>query len=296
MDGSQALIALRKAEPRSVPLGEITADEALQPRIIEAVRYGQRALSRKLSEQHIVGMMRKLDGDARTDLDPILLANTSEGLIIVDGFQRTRAYELAGRNVIPARVFPMSRETAAMAAQLANLDRRALDLHPDQRREALWQWIAAMTSGTGMGLPIPQRALYRETGVSRNTIASMLKHMPHAACRTWPKEDCHPVTGFVRWHVVRRDLVERFAETEGNDDEDDSMSNRDRRAAENVAEKLVALITLTEPHILKQGFARAIHHLQNAAYDEDDKAAIAMLRQAQSAHAGHSDDDADSDF
>lgn len=285
MDGKQALGALRNAKPVRVPIDEIIADEALQPRILDAVRYGQRALVRKLSEQQTVNLMRKLEGDTRRDLDPILLARTDSGLLVVDGFHRLRAYELAGRITIPARVFEMNRETAAMAAQLANLDLRALDVHPDQRREALWQRIAEMTGGTGQGLPVSQRALVAETGVARNTIASMLKHMPHAARRAWPEEDRHPVTGFVRWHVVKRDLVERFTDEEGNDEEDDAMNSRDRKAMEQVAEKLIALITLTEPHVLKGGFARAIHHLQNVTYDEDDKAAIAMLRQTQRAHA-----------
>lgn len=135
MDAKAALTALRRAKVERVPIEAITADEGLQPRLPEAVRHGQRGTTRKLSEQHTVTLLRWLEGDAREDLAPILLARTDAALLVVDEFHRLRAYGLAGRNMIPARTYPMKRATAAMAAKLANLDQRTLDLHPDQRRE-----------------------------------------------------------------------------------------------------------------------------------------------------------------
>ena len=297
MDAKATLTALRGADVTRVPLDEITADEALQPRVPEAVRYGHRRTTCKLSEQHTITLLRRLEGDAREDLDPILLARAETGLLVVDGFHRLRAYELAERNTIPARVYPMTRKMAAMVAKLANLDQRALDLHPDQRREAVWQWMVVSTDGSGEDLPMSQRKIAAETGVARDTIASMLKHMSRAARREWPPEDCHPVTGFVRWDVVKRDLLARFADTDSDDDEDDPVSKHIRREAEQFADKLVTLCANTTPEARKLGLSWAIRSMDETTYDDNDKAALAMLRQARRGLAEYDgDDDTDADF
>lgn len=97
--------------------------------------------------------------------------------------------------------------------------------------------MAAVTDGTGEQLPTSQRKITGWTAVARNTIASMLKHMPLAARRAWPKDDCDPVTGFVRWDVVKRGLLDKFAGEHADDNRDDEMDYQTNRKAEALAER-----------------------------------------------------------
>lgn len=302
MDARAALNALRTATRTDVPIDAITADEDLQPRVLEAVKFGQRTAVNKQSEQHTLALLRRLEGDAGTDFAPILLADTGDALLVVDGFHRLRAYEHAERNTIPARVFPMKRKTAAMAATLANLDMRALDMHPDQRRESLWQLMGSLSERGSKPLPISQRQLSALTGVARNTVSSMWKHMPHAAAREWNPDDCHPVTGFVRWHIVKRDMMPGFANEQDDEDGEDGMNARLRRESEQIADTLVQMVTFRDPRAFKRGLWLAVAQMESGAYDydADDKAALEALRQARRslvAHAGRGpDDDLTPDF
>ena len=253
-----ALRALQAAQAQRVPLASITMDADLQPRRLNVVQYGERFATQKASEHHMLDMLRHLKANPKNHLPPILLANDGERLLVVDGFHRTTAYMAARRQKIPARVYPLTKREAVMAAKLANLDNRALPLHRDQRIEVRWQQLAAVVEIVNGAAVSPMSAvklgdLWR---IDRRTIGSMLKHLPWVArattAGTWDKRNLDPGTGFPYWVAVKRRLREKHQP----EHEEDELTDADVQRADRIAAKLVPLLTQDRAKVIRLALQR----------------------------------------
>jgi len=253
-----ALRTLQAAQVQRVPLASITMDADLQPRRLNVVQYGERFAAQKASEHHMLGMLQHLQANPKNHLPPVLLAKVGEQSLVVDGFLRTTAYMAAGRRNIPARVYPLTKREAAMAAKLANLDNRALPLHRDQRVEVRWQQLATVVEIVNGAAASPMSAvkLGGLWGIDRRTIGSMLKHLPWVARETtagaWDKRDLDPGTGFPYWVAVKRRLREKHQP----EHEDDELTDADVQRADRIAAKLVPLLTQDRAKVIRLALQR----------------------------------------
>ena len=141
----QALQRLQAAKVRYVPLAELKTDEALQPRDSRMVPYREKERVKNRGEEHIGRMLCRLKPSADIHLEPLLVAEIGKQLLVVDGHHRLMAYKRAQRETIPVRVMPMDYQQAVMVSKLVNCSDRALEMHPEQQRDAAWQYLAAIT-------------------------------------------------------------------------------------------------------------------------------------------------------
>lgn len=253
-----ALTKLQEAPAQRVPLADITMDADMQPRRLNVVQYGERFAAQKASEHHRLDMLRHLQANPKNQLPPVLLAKVGERLHVVDGFHRTTAYMAAGRRNISARVYPLTRREAVMAAKLANLDNRALPLHRDQRVEVRWQQLAAVVkivNGEAMP-PMSAVKLSGLWGIDRRTIGSMLKHLPWVArttsAGTWDERDLDPGTDFPYWIAVKQKLREKHQP----EHEEDELTDADVKRADRIAAKLVPLLTRDKTKVIRLALRR----------------------------------------
>jgi len=191
---------------QQLPLSAIRTDDAFQPRLEHVLPYGVRISTQQRSDDHVAVMRLHLDASQAAELEPVLAANVGGQVFMVDGHHRLRAYEVAKRATIPARVSAMTRTDAVAASKLANCVPRSLPLMPAQRWEAAWQWMALVTDQWRMPLEKSHsyRAIGDRFGVNKDTIMAMVKRGPRISRERWEESECDPGTGFPRWDVVKR--------------------------------------------------------------------------------------------
>jgi hypothetical protein len=200
-----ALERLQSAEVRRVPLDALQTDEALQPRELRMVPFRFQTGVQARSEEHAGTMRLALEANASVDLEPLLVAEIDGGLFIVDGHHRLKAYRLARKDAVPCRAVPMRRAEAVMVSKLVNCSSRALEMHPEQRRDAAWQYLAGLTRQGADGLPAGEstRSIGGRFGISHTTVATMLRTLPKVNPKEWDTSAHDPGTGFPRWRYVR---------------------------------------------------------------------------------------------
>lgn len=205
MNPQAALERLQAAGVRRVPLDSLQTDEALQPRELRMVPFRFQAGVQGRSEEHAGTMRLAVEANASVELEPLLVAEIERGLFVVDGHHRLRAYRLARREAAPCRVMAMRRREAVMVSKLVNCSSRALEMHPEQRRDAAWQYLAEVTRQGADGLPAGEstRSIGGRFGVSHTTVATMLRTLPKVNPKEWPAGAHDPGTGFTRWRYVR---------------------------------------------------------------------------------------------
>lgn len=240
----QTLSRWRQATPRHVPCNGIRTDPALQPRDEKLVPYRDRHRLEKQSAEHVAAMRGLLDSSTSAQLEPVLLADVGGTLLLVDGHHRLTAYRAQRRVAIPARVLETSRERALLASKLVNLDGAKLPLHPEQRREAAWQYLASVTHSGALPLPSGEslRTVAGRFGIAHSTVSAMLKRLPEVIPGEFAGEACDPGTGWPRWRYLRSDPWKAGA---------DAMQpeQRMRWQAERMAKSLARLLDGTDPAV-----------------------------------------------
>lgn len=204
-----ALQRLEAAEAQQLPLASLATDEALQPRAPRLIPFREQTKTERRSEEHIGTMRLALEAAQCLELEPVLVAEIDGRRFIVDGHHRLKAYRHAKRPTIPARVLPMDRREAVLVSKLVNCAERALEMHPEQRRDAAWQYLAQVTRWGTEGQPaqLPDgeslRTVQGRFGIGKDTVATMLRKLPEVKLADFLPEALDPGTGFPRWRYMR---------------------------------------------------------------------------------------------
>lgn len=172
------------APVQSISLKTIQTRDALQPRVARLIPLRDKGRAEECREQHITSLRLVLEATERNQLDPVWLAELDStaphgvDLSVVDGHHRLRAYALAGREAIPARVVRLDWNTAVIISKLVNCTGRSLALHPEQCRDAAWQYLASITERGATELTAGEslRSIAAKFSISKNTVSSMLSY------------------------------------------------------------------------------------------------------------------------
>lgn len=258
MTVDQALQRLQSAEVQQLPLALLKTDDALQPRMERLVPFRDRARIEGTSTRHAGTMRLVLQASHTQQLEPVLVADVDGGLFVVDGHHRLRAYQLAERETIPARVLPMKHLMAVLVSKLVNCAGRAMEMHPEQQRDAAWQYLAAVTKRGTAALPAGEslRTIAARFGIGKDTVSAMLRKLPEVNPADWSSAAHDPGTGFPHWRYIRD------AGT-GWQDMEQKMTPEQltQHAAERAAKKIGAVLDKLTP----AAAARALEMLANEA-------------------------------
>lgn len=244
MTVEQTLQRLQAAEVRRVAITELRTDDTLQPRELRMVPFVKQRSVETRSEEHIGTLRLALEAANSVELEPLLVAEIDGGLFVVDGHHRLKAYQRAQREIVPVRVAPMEHRRAVMVSKLVNCEARALEMHPEQRKDAAWQYLAHMTRQGAVGLPAGEslRTVAGRFGIGYGTAQRMLRKLPKVNPKEYPEAAHDPGTGFPRWRHVReagagwRDMESKM-----------TPEQLTRREAEKAARKLGDLMDKTSP-------------------------------------------------
>ncbi len=277
MTVEQALQRLQAAEVQQLPLSALKTDEALQPREARMVPFREQGSVEGRSEEHVGIMRLVLEAAQGIELEAVLLADVDGSLFVVDGHHRLKAYRRAQRETIPARVLPMDRLGAVLLSKLVNCSSRALEMHAEQRRDAAWQYLAAVTRRGAVGLPAGEslRAVGGRFGVGHETARRMLRKLPMVNPRDWSTEALDTGTGFPRWRYVREagagwhDLKEKL-----------DVEQMTQHEAEKLAKKIGALMDKATPEAVRRAVRMLGIEAQLEAVNEDSLAFAAETGEA----------------
>lgn len=193
----------RTIEPQQTTIGRIREVEAFQPRNTRLAPFRDRGRLESASEQHVADLASKLcDG---RDLDPLLVANIRGTLYLIDGHHRLRAYRRERRRSVPVRIRDSTKAEAIMASKAVNCDGVKLPMHPEQQREAAWQYLAMRTDQGRRTLPEGEslRSIGRTFGTSKDTVAAMLRKLPKVNPGDYSEDARDPGTGWPQWKHVK---------------------------------------------------------------------------------------------
>jgi len=270
----QALERLKVAEVRQLPLTSLQTDEALQPRNGRMVPFREQTRMEGRSREHIGTMRLTLEASQAIQLEPVLVAEIDDGLYVIDGHQRLKAYQLAGRETVPARVCSMGRREAVLASKLANCGERALEMHAEQKRDAAWQYLAAITRQGASGLPEAEsrRTVVARFGIGYGTVDRMLHKLPKVNPKDWPIEALDPGTGWPRWRYTREAGA-------GWQDMENQMTPEQltQREAEKLARKIGGLLDKATPAAMRRALEMLADEAKLAANNADTLAFLADI-------------------
>jgi ParB-like chromosome segregation protein Spo0J len=196
----------REQKPRVVPRESVKTDAALQPRVERLAPCQHWHRLEEQSAEHVACMRGVLAASITAELDPVLIAEVDGVLYLVDGHHRLRAYALEKRQGVPARVLKVTDRQALITSKLVNLDGAKLPMHNEQRKDAVWQYLAEVTYRGRLGLPAgqSQKGLAARFGVSRDTVQRMLLKLPQVDPTEFHGEALDAGTGWPRWKHVRQ--------------------------------------------------------------------------------------------
>lgn len=249
-----------------MPLSVLKTDDALQPREARMVPFRDQTRVEKRSEEHVGTMRLALEAAHSIELEPVLVADVAGVLYVVDGHHRLKAYRRAQRETIPARVMPLTKLEAVMVSKLVNCAERALEMHSQQKLDAAWQYLAAVTHRGAAGLPEGEscRSVVGRFGIGIGTVHRMLRKLPEVSPKDWRTEALDTGTGFPRWRYVReagsgwQDMKEKM------DVEQITQHN-----AEKLAKKMGALMDKATPEEVRRAVQMLGIEAQLAAGNED---------------------------
>jgi len=211
-------------------------------------------------------MRLALEGAQGIQLEPVLVADIKGGLFVVDGHHRLKAYSLALRQTIPARVCPMRRCEAVLASKLVNVSARALEMHREQRADAAWQYLTTVTRIGADGLPKGEslRTVAGLFGIGKDTVRTMLCRLPKVNPKEYSEASYDPGTGFPRWRYVREAGA-------GWQDMESKMTPEQltQHEAEKLAKKLGALIEKASPRAVQRALEMLANEAKLAANNAD---------------------------
>ena len=239
MEVDRTLQRLQAAEAQQLPICTLNTDATFQPRESRMVPFKDHARVERRSEEHIGTMRLALDAAVSIQLEPVLVAEVEGALFVVDGHHRLSAYKRAKRDTIPARVYPMKRQTAVLVSKLVNCTDRALEMHSEQKLDAAWQYLAAITRRGTQELPKGEscKTIAGRFGIGHGSVHRMLKKLPKVHPNSWPSDALDSGTGFPRWRKVREaglDWEQNLAEMD--------MDQITQHEAEQLAKKIGALM------------------------------------------------------
>lgn len=242
MNVDAALQRLQAAEVQHLPLATLKTDDTFQPREARMVPFKDQARVERRSEEHIGTMRLTLEAACGIELEPVLVADVDGVLYVVDGHHRLKAYRRAQRETIPARVMCMTRAGAVLVSKLVNCAERALEMHPEQKRDAAWQYMAAVTQRGAIGLPEGEslRFIAGRFGIGKDTAQRMLRKLPEVNPRDWEGDALDSGTGWPRWKSVR-EWPQREHDAEM------TMEQLIQREAEKTVKKMGVLMYDTSP-------------------------------------------------
>jgi len=193
----------RSIEPAMIEIINIKVDPAFQPRNERLPPFKDQGRMHKTSQHHEDILTGKL-GDGR-ELDPLLIARIDGCLYLIDGHHRLAAYQREVRTHVPACVRDSTELEAFKASLAVNCDYLKLPMHPEQCREAAWQYIAILTKKGKREWPkdISRRDIGRTFGVSHDTIATMAQRAVKVNIADFTPEACHPGTRWPHWKWVK---------------------------------------------------------------------------------------------
>lgn len=210
---AETLRQLESAEAKLLPLKQLSTHEAFQPRVERIVPFRDRSRVTNRSSAQVDSLRLRLESSQQEQLDPIWAIEIScsgnpeipDGLYVVDGHHRLTAYRLAQRERIPVCACFTDLRTAVLVSKVVNCSGRALEMYPEQKRDAAWQYLAALTQQGAIELPdgYSLRAIGGRFGVSKNTISNMLRHLKDVKISEFASVAIDPGTGFPRWRWVR---------------------------------------------------------------------------------------------
>lgn len=194
------------AQVRAVNVAELRTHPALQARDPAQLKERERVRQEEQSKLHIRDMALLLKADPAAELVPLHVADVEGALYVVDGHHRLAAYRRANRETAPAQVRRMSLEKASHQSKLANIGHTKIEMRPEQKRNALWHHLSALTWKGSRGLPsrFSQRSLSGTFGVSLDTVQRMLKRLPEVVPEEYPAEHRDAITGWPHWRFVKR--------------------------------------------------------------------------------------------
>lgn len=262
-----------------VPLAELRTDDAFQPREGRLVPFRQQRQVESRSEEQTGTMLLALRASTEVQLEPLLAAEMDGGLYVVDGHHRLKAYRRAQRETVPVRRVPMERRRAVLVSKLVNCSDRALEMHPEQKRDAAWQYLAAVTKKGAAGLPAGEslRTIAGRFGIGKDTAADMLRRLPKVNPSGWSPEAHDPGTGFPRWRYVREAGA-------GWQDMETKMTPEQlmQHEAEKLAKKIGALIDKASPEATRRALAMLANEAKLAASNADTLAFLAEIAEPDS--------------
>lgn len=251
------------AQPVAViPLERIETNEALQPRSRDVVAARDRYRLDEASELHIARLRADLAAFPAKEVEPLLLADVDGRQLLVDGHHRKEAYRLARRSVVPARLLRLSMGEAVMVSKLVNCGGVKLPLHPEQAKEAAWQYLAHVTERGRQPLPPGQsrRGVAATFGVSKSTVCRMIEMLPKVKLGDFGEDALDPGTGWPRWRQCRgnawRDVLD-----------DVPLDDRLRLKAEKLAEKLAAMLDKAGPTVSRMATSILLAERRDDAAD-----------------------------
>lgn len=205
---------LTAAEVRMLPLSDVRTLPSLQPRNGRLVPFKDCGRVEQRSAEHSTALGLVLDCSRDAQLEPILVADISDdsspsvatALYVVDGHHRLAAYQAAKREAIPARVLQMSLATAVLVSKPINCTGRSLEMHREQRLDAAWQYLAAVTKRGASALPDGEstRTVARSFGIGHNTVARMLAELSGVDLKDFPPGTRDAGTDWPCWRYVRQ--------------------------------------------------------------------------------------------
>lgn len=280
MNYDAALEQFGRNPQQLLPTNNVRLADALQPRVARIVPIRDKGRIEQSRDQHIATLRLALEASEQTQLDPVWIASieraepVAAGLYLVDGHHRLTAYRLAGRDVIPASILPMDWRAAIAVSKLVNCTGRSLALHKEQCLDAAWQYLAILTHRGANELPKGEslRSIAGRFGISKNTVSSMLAHLPRVFPTEFNSLAIDPGTGWPRWRCVR----------EANSPWQTSLPTSEQqqldRDAERVARNIVKLVDGSSPAVR----ARALEMLANdEVHATDQLASVELLARFQ---------------
>lgn len=262
-----------------VPLEGIETDEALQPRTHDVVAARDRYRLAQASELHIARLRDDLSAFPSKEAEPLLVAEVDGRQLLVDGHHRKEAYRLARRSVAPVRLLRLSMGEAVMVSKLVNCGGVKLPLHPEQAKEAAWQYLAHITGRGRRPLPLGQsrRGTAGTFGVSKSTVCRMIEMLPRVKLGDFNDEARDPGTGWPRWRYCKGNA---WRDAFG----DVPLDDRLRHKAERLRVRIAAMLDREGPKVSRTACAGLLA-------ERKDEAADLLMQYLDAEDAGEPHDD-----
>ncbi len=240
-------------EPQDVPLSSLRTHTDLQPRDLALIK---NTVARIEQDSRLKGMITDMKTPLRSmatfDVrDPILVAETREGLFVVDGHHRLMAYKAAKRLTIPARVLQVSMGTAIAISRIVNTRGSTVALHKDEVTEGVWATVSTILQYGCLGkerasaLGYSINAIRQMFGcqISRDTVRRMLNGVEWLSQERMPRDEWPDWKGYCK---LRRDGMIELPEVDESE------------AVERLAMKLVQVMGNKPDQVARPAINRAL--------------------------------------